>query len=224
MIKRIAIGTALVIVLSTATVFAQNTNSSNVRPRTTSQPNTNRSSSEPESPQEKPAATAKPATKTTAAKSAPAAATTVTPGSQSVVAAFNALLDGIRKADVKMVADVYWNSPRLILFNNNGSVTKGWDQMRRNRESSYKDVKDVKLTTRDVAITMVGRDAAVVTCLWTQSQNFRGEDETATGRMTLVFRRVGKDWKAMHLHTSPDRPDPTRLAPSDKPTPTTTNP
>ena len=224
MIKRIAIGTALVIVLSAATMFAQNTNSSNVRPRTTAEQNTNRSSSEPESTQAKPAATPKPLPKSTAAKPAPAASTTVTPGSQSVVAAFNALLDGIRKADVKMVADVYWNSPRLILFNNNGSVTKGWEQMRRNRESSYKDVKDVKLTTRDVAITMVGRDAAVVTCLWTQSQNFRGEDETATGRMTLVFRRVGKDWKAMHLHTSPDRPDPSRLAPSDKPTPTTPNP
>ncbi len=220
MLKRIAIGTALVLVTSAATVFAQNTNSSTVRPRTTSttsEQNTNRPAPETESTPAKPAATPKPSPKGTAAKPAPAAATTVTSGSATLVAAFNALLDGIRKADVKMVADVYWNSPRLILFNNNGSVTKGWDQMRRNRESSYKDVKGVKLTTRDVAITMVGRDAAVVTCLWTQSQNFRGEDETATGRMTLVFRRVGKDWKAMHLHTSPDRPDPTRLAPSEKP-------
>lgn len=226
MLKRIAICAALVLVLSTATVFAQNTNSSTVRPRTTStsEQNTNRAAPETQSTQAKPAATPKPSPKATAAKPAATPATPVTPGSATVVAAFNALLDGIRKADVKMVADVYWNSPRLILFNNNGSVTKGWDQMRRNRESSYKDVKDVKLTTRDVAITMVGRDAAVVTCLWTQSQNFRGEDETATGRMTLVFRRVGKDWKAMHLHTSPDRPDPTRLAPSDKPSPATPNP
>lgn len=217
MLKKFIIGAALIFAISNATVLAQNTNSSTtVRPRTTSQPNTNRSASEPVSTQAKPAATPKPSPRPTAAKPAAAAPASVTPGSQSVVAAFNALLDGIRKADVKMVADVYWNSPRLILFNNNGSVTKGWDQMRRNRESSYKDVKDVKLTTRDVAITMVGRDAAVVTCLWTQTQNFRGEDETATGRMTLVFRRLGKDWKAMHLHTSPDRPDPGRLAPSDK--------
>jgi ketosteroid isomerase-like protein len=127
------------------------------------------------------------------------------------------LLDGIRKADVKTVSDVYWNDPRLSLFNNNGSVTKGWEQMRRNRESSYKDVKDVKLTCRDRSITMIGRDGAVATCLWTQSQTFRGEPETATGRMTLVFRRVGKDWKAIHLHTSPDRPDPARIAPSEQP-------
>ena len=105
---------------------------------------------------------------------------------------------------------VYWNSPRLILFNNNGTVTKGWEQMRKNRESSYPDIKDVKLDVRDVSVTMLGRDGAVVTCLWTQSQTYKGIPETATGRMTLVFKRVGTEWKAIHLHTSPDKPDPTR--------------
>ena len=60
-----------------------------------------------------------------------------TPGSQSVIAAFNALVNGIRHADAKAVASVYLNSPRLILFNSNGTVTRGWEQMRKNRESSY---------------------------------------------------------------------------------------
>jgi len=148
-------------------------------------------------------------------------AATGTPGSQSVAEVFNTLLNGIRHADVKAVSNVYWNSPRLILFNNNGTVTKGWDQMRKNRESSYKDLKDVKLDVRDVSITMLGRDGAVVTCLWTQSQTYKGAPETATGRMTLVFKRVGKDWKAIHLHTSPDRPEPTRVLPSEQSTPET---
>jgi ketosteroid isomerase-like protein len=223
MLKRFVIGATLIFATSTATVLAQNTNSSTtVRPRTTTtQSSTNRSSTEPKrGAQEEPSASPKPSPSPTR-RSSPAttAATTAaeTPGSQAVVAAFNALLDGIREADVKAVSDVYWNSPRLTLFNNNGSVTKGWEQMRRNRESSYKDVKDVKLTCRDVSITMLGRDGAVATCLWTQSQTFRGEPETATGRMTLVFRRVGKDWKAIHLHTSPDRPEPARIAPSEQP-------
>ncbi len=219
MLKRLVIGTLLISAISTANVLAQNTNSSTtVRPRTTATPsNTNRSTTETtRGTQSEPAASPKPTPRATPAK--PAAATAAeAPGSQSVVNAFNALLDGIRKADVNAVSDVYWNSPRLSLFNSNGSVTKGWEQMRRNRESSYKEVKDVKLTCRDVSITMLGRDGAVATCLWTQSQTFRGEPETATGRMTLVFRRVGKDWKAIHLHTSPDRPDPSRIAPSEQP-------
>ncbi len=121
--------------------------------------------------------------------------------------------------NVKAVSNVYWNSPRLILFNNNGTVTKGWEQMRKNRESSYRDTKDIKLDVRDVAISMLGRDGAVVSCLWTQSQTYKGTPETATGRMTLVFKRVGKDWKAIHLHTSPDRPEPTRVLPSEQSTP-----
>jgi ketosteroid isomerase-like protein len=144
------------------------------------------------------------------------------PGAKGVLAAFEELLDGIRNADVEAVTSAYWNSPQLVLFNNNGTVTKGWEQMRRNRESSYPNMKDVKLETRDVRVQMLGRDGAVVTCLWTQSQSFRDTAETATGRMTLVFRRVGNSWKAVHLHTSPDAPDPSRLMPSERPMTTPT--
>jgi ketosteroid isomerase-like protein len=96
-----------------------------------------------------------------------------------------------------------------------------WEgRLRKNRESSYRDAKDVKLDVRDLSITMLGRDGALVTCLWMQSQTYKGAPETATGRMTLVFKRVGKDWKAIHLHTSPDRADPSRVLPSEQ-TPTT---
>jgi ketosteroid isomerase-like protein len=141
-------------------------------------------------------------------------------GPEAVRAAFNKLLDGIRKANVKVVADVYWNSPQLNLFNYNGTVTKGWEQMRKNRESSYPEIKDVKLDVRDVNITMLGQTAALVTCVWTQSQNYKGAPETASGRMTLVFRKVGPAWKAIHLHSSPDQPNPAAIPPSEQQQPT----
>jgi ketosteroid isomerase-like protein len=144
---------------------------------------------------------------------------------KGVLAAFNALLDGIRRADVNAVTAIYWNSPQLLLFNNNGTVTRGWEQMRENRASSYPEMKDVKLDVRDVRTQMLGREGAVVTCFWTQSQTFRGTPETATGRMTIIFRNLGGAWKAIHLHTSPDRPDPSRLLPSEQtetPTPSPT--
>lgn len=136
-------------------------------------------------------------------------------------AAFDALVEGIRNADVDEVTRVYWNSPQLLLFNNNGTVTRGWRQMRENRERSYPNYKDVRLDVRDVRVQPIGRDAAVVTCLWTQSQTFRGTPETASGRMTLVFRRFGTTWRAVHLHTSPDAPDPSRVLPSEQQTTTT---
>jgi ketosteroid isomerase-like protein len=114
------------------------------------------------------------------------------------------------------VTAAYWNSPRLNLFNYNGSVTKGWEQMRKNRESSYPEIKDVKLDVRDVNVTMLGRDAALVTCVWTQSQIYKGSPETASGRMTLVFRKIGTAWKAIHLHSSPDTPNPASIPPSEQ--------
>ncbi|MBC7909276.1 MAG: nuclear transport factor 2 family protein [Pyrinomonadaceae bacterium] len=141
------------------------------------------------------------------------------PASPNVLEVFEALLDGIRAADVKVVTGIYWNSPQLVLFNNNGTVTKGWEQMRKNRDSSYPDMKDVVLEVRDVRVQMLGREGALITCQWTQSQNFRGAEETASGRMTLAFKLVGKAWKAIHLHTSPDAPDPSRVMPSEQTTP-----
>lgn len=133
-----------------------------------------------------------------------------------MLAAFNKLLDGIRHASLNEVTGVYWNSPRLNLFNYNGTVTKGWEQMRKNRASSYPEIKDVKLDVHDVNITMLGRDAALVTCVWSQSQNYKGTPETASGRMTLVFRKIGAGWKAIHLHSSPDTPNPASIPPSEQ--------
>lgn len=138
--------------------------------------------------------------------------------------AFDALVSGIRRADVEAVMSVYWNSPQLLLFNNNGTVTRSWEQVRANRASSYPNLKDVKLDVRDVRVKLLGTDAALVTCLWTQTQTVRDETETATGRLSLVFQKIGGAWKIAHTHTSPDRPDPSLLLPSERPAETETKP
>ena len=195
------------IVLTCGVVSAQNSNSSPTTPQRQRTTNTNRAQTPAETP-------AKAAPKKTATASAAQA-----PGSEGVLAAFNALLDGIRHANVDEVMSAYWNNPQLNLFNYNGSVTKGWAQVRRNRQSSYPEIKDVKLDVRDVSVTMLGPTGAVVTCQWTQTQDYKGTPETASGRMTLVFKRIGNAWKAIHLHSSPDTPNPAVIPPSEKPSP-----
>jgi len=169
-------------------------------------------------PTTKPAPSPTPATRSRATTPTPKPAASTAPqtDSEAVLAAFNKLRDGIRHANVNEVTSVYWNSPRLSLFNYNGTVTKGWEQMRKNRESSYPEIKDVTLDVRDVNVTMLGRDAALLTCVWTQSQNYKGTPETASGRMTLVFRKIGNAWKAIHLHSSPDTPNPAVVPPSEQ--------
>jgi ketosteroid isomerase-like protein len=223
MLKRSLITISLIFATA-AFCVAQNANSNN------QDSNTSTSSSRTRTVAPKPSPTpAKKSTKPAGTETAPAAGSqtqrpksTPTPAggqaspSGAVLAAFNSLLDGIRHADVKAVTNAYQNTPRLVLFNNNGTVTKGWEQLKQNREASYPEMKDVKLDVRDLHVTMLGRDAALITCLWTQSQTFRGVPESASGRMTIVFQKIGKDWKAIHLHTSPDKPDPSRVMPSEQ--------
>jgi hypothetical protein len=202
-----------VVLAGSCAAWAQNTNSSTtqstrtrtVAPKPSPTPKTVTKSSGTEG-----ATAQKPKAKPAPAQSA---------SSGTVLTAFNNLLDGIRHADVKAAAGAYQNTPRLVLFNYNGTVTRGWDQLKQNREASYPGMKDVKLDVKDLRVTMLGRDAALITCQWTQSMTFRGTFETDSGRMTIVFRKVGKDWKAIHLHTSPDKVDPTRIPPSEQATP-----
>jgi ketosteroid isomerase-like protein len=218
MIKLLVVTILIVLALFPA-IVAQNSNSSTtVRPRTTTT-NTSPAKSQRAADTQKPKTTA-PAVG--ASQNKPKVVATAAPGSAAVVAAFNALLEGIRHANVNAVTSVYWNSPKLVLFNNNGTVTKGWEQMRKNRETSYRDLKDVKLEVRDLSVMMLGAEGAVVSCLWTQSQVYKGTPETASGRMTLVFKRIGKDWKGVHLHTSPDKQEPSRVLPSEQVTPVAT--
>ena len=158
-------------------------------------------------------------TKTATAKTVTTATSTTaqTPDAKAVRAAFDRIVDGIRKSDVEMVTGVYQNSANTIYFNNNGTVTRGWEQDKQNRESRYPDVTDVKLDVRDVRVEMLGTNGAYVSCLWTQTQEYKGTPESASGRMTVVFRKVGNAWKAVHLHTSPDRPDAARpVFPSER--------
>jgi ketosteroid isomerase-like protein len=156
-------------------------------------------------------------TKTTTTKTTTTTVSNSAADEKAVRQTFEDLLTGIRASSVDTVTGVYWNSPQTLYFNSNGSITIGWDQDRKNRESRYPRTSNVKLDASQVRVSMLGSEGALVTCLWKQTQDFDANSETAAGRMTLVFKKIGKDWKVIHLHTSPtavpaDRP----LFPSER--------
>ncbi len=157
--------------------------------------------------------------KTTIIKGKTAVVTTTVSaaGEKGVRAAFDRLIEGIKQVDAEKVMSVYQNSDKILFFNNNGTATIGWENMKKNRDSSYAQTKNVSLDTTGVRVEMLGKDAAYVTCKWKQTQEYNGKLESASGRMTLVFRLIGKDWKVVHLHTSPDNPDASRpVFPSER--------
>ncbi len=161
--------------------------------------------------------TIKPKVVTVTTPTATTAAATSSPGEKGVRAAFDRLVEGIKQVDAEKVMSVYQNSDNILFFNNNGTATIGWENMRKNREASYAKAKNVSLDITGLRVEMLGKDAAYVTCKWKQSQEYDGNLESASGRMTLVFRMIGKEWKVVHLHTSPDNPAASRpVLPSER--------
>lgn len=136
---------------------------------------------------------------------------TVTDDEKAVRTSFEDLIRAIENSNVDGATEPYWNSFELLVFNHNGTVTKGWEQNRKNREATYPRTKNTILETRDVHVTMLGSGGALVTFLWKQTRDFDEKTEAASGRTTLVYKKFGKDWKIVHLHTSPDN------APVDRP-------
>ena len=117
--KRLVAG--LIILVSAVFAAAQNNNSSSERART----------AEP-----KPAATPKTVTKSSTAEpssSPQAKKSSTTPAaapSTAVLAAFDKIVEGIKKANVDLYMSGYDNASTLVLFNYNGTVTKGWEQVK----------------------------------------------------------------------------------------------
>lgn len=130
---------------------------------------------------------------------------------------FDRLIEGIKQVDVDKVMSVYDKNDRLLIFNNNGSATNGWDNVKSNVQATYAKLTNVTLDITGLRIEMLGKTAAYVTCKWKQSQENDGKLENASGRMTLVFKIVGKDWKIVHRQTSPEKPTATQpVFPSER--------
>jgi ketosteroid isomerase-like protein len=123
---------------------------------------------------------------------------------------FDRLIEGIKQSDPEKAMSVYEKSDKILFFNNNGSATIGWNDMKKQRDERYPKTTSVTLETTGVRVEMLGSDSAYLTCKWKQSQEYDGKLETASGRMTVVFKLIGKEWKAVHIHTSPDNPPATR--------------
>lgn len=215
---------AVFVALALAAASAQNTNSQTTA--TPRRPTNADTAADPATPQGEPQTSATPAPRSRRAPAAANTATTQAGGAsaQAVRAVFDNLIKGIERSDVDAVMALYWNSPQLVIFNNNGTVTRGWEQVKSNRASSYPEAKEVKIDARDVRVHMLGRDGALVTTLWRQSQEYRGTPETAAGRLTVVFRLINNGWKIVHTHSSPEAPDPARLLPSEQTAPPARDP
>lgn len=143
------------------------------------------------------------ATSVTAQRSAGAAKPDPT---KPVRDAVERMAEAIRQADADKLMGVYENSDRTLFFNNNGTATIGWAQMLENRKSSFAKTKNVTLEVTGLRVELLSPTSAYASYKWKQQQEYDGKLEDGSGRTTLVFKKIGKDWKVVHAHISPDSP------------------
>jgi ketosteroid isomerase-like protein len=103
------------------------------------------------------------------------------------------------RGDLESFMAGYWKSEKLTFFSGN-QRTAGWQAtLDRYRKRYQADGKDMgKLAFADLAVEMLGRDAALV------RGRFRLQigNETPTGLFTLILRRFPDGWRIVHDHTS----------------------
>ncbi len=139
---------------------------------------------------------------------------------KAVNAAFDRLVEGIRQVDADKVMGSYEKSEALLIFNNNGSATKSWENVNTVTREIYSKLSNVTLDITGLNIQILTPTSAFISCKWKQTQENNGKLENASGRMTLVYKLIGKEWKIVHRHTSPDNPDASRpVFPSERTNP-----
>ncbi len=92
----------------------------------------------------------------------------------------------------------YLRSPELM-FVSGDTVRRGWQETRDGYQANYSEPGRMgTLSFSDLEVRVLAEDAAVVTGAWLLE---RTEDQPR-GRFTLLFRRVGEDWRIVLDHTS----------------------
>lgn len=70
------------------------------------------------------------------------------------------------------------------------------------------EFEDLKLEFSDVRVTP-GTDLALLTRQYTIQGKLRGREINARGNETMVWKKVGTEWKIVHIHYSHPCPRPT---------------
>ena len=121
------------------------------------------------------------------------------PAEEGVRKVLDAQVAAWNKGDLDEFMAGYWRSPDLTFFAG-GNVTRGWEAtLERYRKRYRSEGKEMgRLAFRDLDITVLGPDSAVVRGRW----QLELKSEKPGGLFTLLFRKRPEGWRIVHDHTS----------------------
>lgn len=121
-----------------------------------------------------------------------------------VDAAVRAYVDAQNKADAGAVAAMYSTQPGVTSIGD-GEIIRGWDRIRESMgvlDSLTAMGARLTVTLGSVDITPLGSGFALAIAPYALTVGAQGGEVRQRGAMTLVFQKIGAEWKIIHDHTS----------------------
>jgi ketosteroid isomerase-like protein len=115
-------------------------------------------------------------------------------------AAINQMLNGRGEP----MEPLWSHGPEATVMHPDGTREMGWEEVRGAFRGWAAAVKDGRIEPREVAIRLVTSDVAVVTAHETGRGTIAGQAVEVDARATLVLRREGGGWTAVHHHVDAD--------------------
>jgi uncharacterized protein (TIGR02246 family) len=91
----------------------------------------------------------------------------------------------------------YWKSDSFTFQSGNKRLI-GWDNLMAMYKKNYAGEKMGKLKFTDIQIKTLANDVYLILGRWQVTT----KDSQKEGLFTLIFKRIGKDWKIIHDHSS----------------------
>jgi uncharacterized protein (TIGR02246 family) len=127
----------------------------------------------------------------------PTAATVRTEVQQAV----RAYVDAINKADVATLVEMYSREAGVTSVGD-GQITRGWDAIRSTADSIAGAEGKYKVATGSIDVISLGPGYALALTSTILTVKTGDQEAQARGAMSLLFKKVGGEWKIIHDHTS----------------------
>ena len=141
--------------------------------------------------------------------------------------AVRAYVDAINKADAATLVEMYSREAGVTSVGD-GQITRGWDAIRSTADSIAGAEGKYKVATGSIDVTPLGSGYALALTSTILTVKSGDQEVQLRGAMTLVFKKIGAEWKIIHDHTSTVTPTsasggaaaPAAPAPAPRPPPT----
>lgn len=119
---------------------------------------------------------------------------------EDVRAVLEAQAEAWNRGDIEAFMEGYWKSDQLR-FASGGSVTTGWEETLESYQRRYDTPEKMgRLSFSKLDIRLLSESSALAFGHW----RLKRREGNLGGVFTLVFEKIGSDWRIVHDHTSED--------------------